>query len=370
MKRIRILYTIPNFDTAGSGIALLKLASRLDKDRFEPMIVCLHDRGSLFKAVQESGMPVFIHPYLCDLKPRMRFIGHVMRTASFFRKTKADIIYSYHYAPNPSEAFAAKLAGKKFVYVKKNMGWKGGSYNQWRIRSWLSDAIVAQNSDMMSQFFPGMRKAQLLSIGVDLEEFHPRVPDVALRQELGIPEGRRIVLCVANLAPKKGIDHLLRGFANINGGPDAQLVIVGKNDNELWEPTISLVRDLDIESRVTFTGKRMDVSRFFSIADVFILPSTGDEGAPIAVQEAMASGVPVITTDTPGNRDQVKGFPEQMIPPSDPDSIGVALLRMLMLDPRTRQNVVDRQLGNVRLNYSLEQEVKRHEELYTRLMGR
>lgn len=369
MKRIRILYTIPNFDTAGSGIALLKMASRLDKNLFEPMIVCLHDRGSLFNSVRESGIPFFIHPYLCDLKPRIRFIRHVIETASFFRGTKADIVYSYHYAPNPSEVFAAKLAGKKFVYVKKNMGWKGGSYNQWRIRSWLSDAIVAQNSDMMRHFFHGMKKAQLLSIGVDTEEFHPREPDLALRRELGIPEGRRIVLCVANLAPKKGIDHLLRGFAEISVKSDTHLVIVGKNDNVLWEPTLQLVRDLDIESRVTFTGKRMDVSRFFSIADVFILPSTGDEGAPIAVQEAMASGVPVITTDTPGNRDQVRGFPEQMIPPADPDAIGEALLKMLSMDERAREKVIESQLEMVRHNYSLEEEVRGHEELYKRLAG-
>ena len=48
IHRLKILYTIPNFDTAGSGIPLLKIASSLDKNYFESNIACLLDRGELF----------------------------------------------------------------------------------------------------------------------------------------------------------------------------------------------------------------------------------------------------------------------------------------------------------------------------------
>ena len=52
----KILYTIPNFDTAGSGKALINIANRLDRSRFEPHICCSHDRGIFFKEVIASGI--------------------------------------------------------------------------------------------------------------------------------------------------------------------------------------------------------------------------------------------------------------------------------------------------------------------------
>ena len=55
-NKIRILYTIPNFDTAGSGIPLLKIANNLDNKYFEPQIACLHERGDLFQEVIKSGI--------------------------------------------------------------------------------------------------------------------------------------------------------------------------------------------------------------------------------------------------------------------------------------------------------------------------
>lgn len=368
MKKIRILYTIPNFDTAGSGIALMKMCTRLDKNVFEPMIVCLHDRGAYFEEVRRSGIPVHIYPYLSELKPRWNLLRNVIRISRFFRSLSPDIIFSYHYAPNFSEALAAKLAGCKFAYVKKNMGWEGPSRNQWKIRTWLSDAITVQNTDMMKSFFPGNGKARLVSIGVDQEEFHPRLPDQHIRMELGIESGCRVIVCVANLIPKKGISFLIRGFAASAAFRDSKLIIVGQYQTMLWDETKTLMDDLSVGDRVIFTGKRSDIPAILSIADLFILPSTGDEGAPIAIQEAMSLGVPVITTDTPGNRDQLDTLKDQLIPPSDAQAITVAIDRMFSLDQERRDSIIAQQWDIIDKRYSLKEEVRQHEALYKELV--
>ena len=72
--KIRILYTIPNFDTAGSGVPLLKIATSLDTNYFEPQIACLHDRGELFQDIRESGIKV----HLIDLYKNARPIISMM----------------------------------------------------------------------------------------------------------------------------------------------------------------------------------------------------------------------------------------------------------------------------------------------------
>lgn len=369
MKKIRILYTIPNFDTAGSGIALMKMCTRLDREVFEPMIVCLHDKGPYFEEVRKSGIPVHIYPYLSDLKPRLKMLGNVLRIARFFRNLAPDIIFSYHYAPNFTEVLAAKLAGCKFAYVKKNMGWFGPSRNQWKIRTLLSDAITVQNTDMMKSFFPGNNKARLVSIGVDQEEFHPRLPDATLKAELGLEPESKIIMCVANLIPKKGIDFLLRGFASSESIRQSTLIIVGNNKTMLWDQTTKLMKELGITDRVLFAGKCPDIPRFLSIADLFILASTGDEGAPIAIQEAMAIGIPVITTDTPGNRDQLDSLPKQLIQPSDAAAITEAIDRMIELSHDERHAIIALQWDIIDKRYSLKEEVRQHEKLYKSLIN-
>jgi len=369
MRKTRIVYTIPNFDTAGSGIALLKMATRLDRTRFDPVIVCLHDRGRLFETVRRSGIPVHVYPYLTPQHPRWRFPFRILRIATFFRSLRPDIVFSYHYAPDISEAIAARIAGARFVYIKKNMGWHGPSRRQWRIKTWLSHAITVQNGDMIDLFFKGDAKARIISIGVDQDEFRPTSPDPTLREELFPGVDDHIVLCVANLIPKKGISDLLKGFAACRSRAHARLVVVGNYDTPLWAETVRLMEALELVGRVLFTGKRDDVPRFLSIADLFILASTGDEGAPIAIQEAMASGVPVVTTRTPGNREQLQELPAQLVPPGAPEAISEAIDRFLSISPAERRAIVDRQLDIIDRRYSLHQEVRRHEELYSELVN-
>ena len=62
-RKRRILFTIPNFDTAGSGKALLNIASRLDNNLFEPHIACLHNKGDYFSVVESSGIPIHIFKF-------------------------------------------------------------------------------------------------------------------------------------------------------------------------------------------------------------------------------------------------------------------------------------------------------------------
>lgn len=370
MDRIKICYTIPNFDTCGSGIALMKLIMGLDRSVFEPHIVCLHDRGKYFdEVVRVSGVPVHIYPYLArSFRPLYFLFRECWRISRFFRREGFDIVFSYHYGNDYSEAIAAKLAGKRFLYVKKNMSWTGSSHNGWLIKTFLADAITVQNSDMLKTFFRNMSKARLLSIGVDTDEYHPRAVDTALKGELGLKGDMRVILCVANIIPKKGINFLLEGFAALPERDRYRLIIVGDCNHELGHKMISLSQELGIGDLVLFTGKRFDVHRFYSIADLFILPSTGNEGAPIAIQEAMASGVVVITTDTPGNRDQLSCLPNQLIEPNSASAITNALHVFLNISTSERASIVAIQQNAVDDRFSLKAEISNHESLYKEIM--
>ncbi len=368
-SKIKIIYTIPNFDTCATGMAMMKLVEKLDRDKFEPVVVCLHNRGERFKLVENSGIEYHIFPYLTPLRPIFKLIYGVVKTALFFRKLKADIVFSYHYSSDYSEALAARLVGAKFAYIKKNMGWQGPSYNQWKIKTFMSNLITVQNTDMMKMFFNGNKRAKLISLGVDLNEFKKSNVDLNLLEELNLDQNDKLLLCVANIIPKKGIDYLLRAFDEFaNSNNNWKLIIVGDYENELGKLLISEFNDLIEKNKVKFTGKRYDVSRFYSIADLFILPSTENEGAPVAIQEAMASKVLVLTTNTPGNRDQLSVLPDQLFDPKSETEILNILNKFKVLDSNELNVRIEIQLDFVKKNYSLENEIDQHQMEYLNLM--
>tara|TARA_B100000214_G_C23699208_1_gene504466 strand:+ start:104 stop:478 length:375 start_codon:yes stop_codon:yes gene_type:complete len=117
--KIKILYTIPNFDTAGSGKALLNIASRLDKEKFEPHIACLHDKGEFFKVVKASKIPVHIFNYMAPMNSRFQGLKSCFKIARKFREIAPQIIHSFNYSSDYSEALSAKIARIPWIYTKK-----------------------------------------------------------------------------------------------------------------------------------------------------------------------------------------------------------------------------------------------------------
>ena len=88
-----------------------------------------------------------------------------------FKEISPDIIHSYNYAADYTEPLAARMAGIKWIYTKKNMSWKGPSYRGWRLRTFLANGIIAQNSDMIRDFFYNNKKAKLIPMGIDIDEY-------------------------------------------------------------------------------------------------------------------------------------------------------------------------------------------------------
>ena len=123
--KLKILFTIPNFDTAGSGKALLNIATRLDKEIFEPHIACLHDKGDYFQVVKESKIPVHIFNYFVPMNSRVKGLVGCYNIAKKFKEINPQIIHSFNYSSDYSEAISAKLSRIPWVYTKKEyeLGW-------------------------------------------------------------------------------------------------------------------------------------------------------------------------------------------------------------------------------------------------------
>jgi glycosyltransferase involved in cell wall biosynthesis len=123
---------------------------------------------------------------------------------------------------------------------------------------------------------------------------------------------------------------------------DSRLIIVGdfaatERDIAAKRVLAALIRDRQVETRVTLTGYVPDIREYLAIADVFVLPSLR-EGMPQSVLEAMAMGKPVVATNIRGCREEVvDGVTGHLVPVRQPEALAEALGRILSSPETARQ---------------------------------
>ena len=368
---IRVLFTIPNFDTAGSGKALLNIAARLDKQRFEPHILCGHDRGSFFKTVEASGLPVHVFEYTSPMRPVIKGLQSCWSTSRKIKAIDPDIVHSFHYSADYSEALAARMAGRRWVYTKKNMSWGGSSKNAWSLRSLLAARIVIQNTEMADRFFANSKgKTSLIPRGVDTGEFSRESTNGTSSN------AKRTVICVANLVPVKGVEVLIEAFNAACSGSsksDWRLKIVGDNQNKYGSWLKQKYEPLIRSQQLVFTGKVSDVKAELESSEIFVLPTLREgrmEGSPVSLLEAMSMGLIMLGSEVPGIVDQLKPLGEDhLFEPGNIPMLASKLRTHMEMLPECKKRLSERIRAYCRSNWDISLEVARHESLYLEMFG-
>lgn len=147
----------------------------------------------------------------------------------------------------------------------------------------------------------------------------------ALRQELGLQDDRFLVLTMAKLMHRKGLDLLLAAFAQL-ADPRAVLAIAGSGPEE--QNLRALATQLGLGNRARFLGHRDDTGDLLAAADLFVLPSRA-EGLGVAALEALAAARPVLATRVGGLAEVVvDGRCGMLVPPEDVPALAAAMQRL------------------------------------------
>lgn len=377
MSPAAVLYTLPNFITAGSGLLLYHIATHLDRDRYAPT-VCVAQKADapLEQRLAEAGIEVFEAPFTTDARPLVHLRRRCRRAAEAFRARQQGrepwaIWHSFHYLDDYTEPLVARAAGcPNWVFTKKSMSWNRRS---WWLRSQLAKGIAAQNRDMIERFFVGRlrKKVSYVPSGVDIERYVP--PEVPRTDN---PETFRVG-CVAHLLPVKGQVHLVEALARWSTRTDApspRLVLAGRADDPTYADEIRRrITAHGLEGAVELAGAIDEIPRFLHGLDAFVLPSLGRgrmEGCPVALLEAMSAGLPCIASNIPGSRDVIEhGTSGLLVPPEDPDALAAALEQLRSsADLRHRLGMAARR--RCVEQFSTRHEADRYMELYDRILER
>jgi glycosyltransferase involved in cell wall biosynthesis len=176
------------------------------------------------------------------------------------------------------------------------------------------DAVWVLNEDDRRQLHAAapdvdVRLMKSCGVGCDLESFYPAsvAHRESLRAEFGFPAGSHVFAYIGRNTAAKGFDLTVRAFLRLaRENPSARLLLAGGGDT-MHKPGLTTAEQQELmkSSQVVDLGFCDDVERCIAAADVMVLPSRR-EGMPVAIMEALAMGVPVITRDVCGCRDVVR----------------------------------------------------------------
>jgi glycosyltransferase involved in cell wall biosynthesis len=172
-------------------------------------------------------------------------------------------------------------------------------------------------------FFPCQEKAVVVGNGVDTNKFY-LLDRQSARQALNLGPDRKILISIGGLTERKGFHRIIRVLPQLmDRFPDILMIIVGGGSVEgNNEPALRrLVSELKLEDSVFFAGAQThdQLCRWLNAADVFCL-ATSNEGWANVFLEAMACGLPVVTTDVGGNREVVCSEEVGILVPFDDDN--------------------------------------------------
>jgi glycosyltransferase involved in cell wall biosynthesis len=173
--------------------------------------------------------------------------------------------------------------------------------------------------------------------GFDPAEFDPGRRDrdgAAARDAWHIPRDAVVLCMVANELPRKGYDVVLRAVAE-QGDPRLHVVLAGSADPSGYD---RLVESLRLNGRVHYVGQQSDVGRLHAASDAFVLP-TKYEAFCLAIIEALASGLPVITTSVPGAGDVITHGANGLIQHYPEDHVELARLLDIVADDDSRRKL-------------------------------
>jgi len=359
-KKIRILFTISNFNTAGSGKVIYDLVQGLDKDIFEVEIACQSKSGAFFKTIEALGVPIHIVATKTSYKPYYNLLFRIFSVSKFLKRQKYDIIHSWQWSSDWTEVLAAKLSGIKWMYTKKAMGFES---RHWRIKSYLSDFIVTINNDMQ-KYFPNKKAQALIPLGIDTEYYSSE----HFKKESGSPDSRFRIITVANLVPVKGIEVLIQALFEIQD-KRFELTILGDHNNAYGKEMIALVKKLGMDDQVQFAGKQLDVRPYIVNSNLYVIPTVGKgEGMPMALVEAMCMEIPVLGSNISGVNFVLKEFPNLLFEAGNIEALANKIKYISDLNEASKVALGKSLRTYCETHFFMNKFIKTHQELYKRIV--
>ncbi|UCG52469.1 MAG: glycosyltransferase [Candidatus Latescibacterota bacterium] len=351
---------------------LYDLVKRIDRGHFRVVVCCLKQGGYFKDAFVDLRVPF----YEGLLKHKYDVLAYP-RLLRLLRRENIDLVYTLPHPNSVLLSAVARFTGRVRRVVVSIHG-TGSPSGGKMVRGYLKPVLggvdrfiaVAQahRRYLIESESLDARRVVVIYNGVDVEKYRPGEPNPSLQSSLGIKNGERVITTVSSLNRYKGIDVLLRAASPVcREFDDIRFVIVGGGPERDALETLSA--ELGLTDRVIFTGIRTDVDDILRLSDLFVLPSR-TEAFPNVVLEAMASGLPVVSTDVGSVAELVEEGKSGLRVPSENVDELCGAIRSLLVDATKAKSFGKRGRAIVEDNFRLEGMCHERERLFEELLCR
>ena len=339
----KILLLGANLAQGGAQAVLMNLAAWIHQQKVPVVAAFMYDRDGLASEWQAA------HPFpvMCldawqrggsDLRRMIKFTTGWLRLVGWMRRERFSAILTFTHDMNLVGLPAAWLAGIPCRYASHHNRYPSLTASRIRLHRWIMNSWIALGLVAVSRF----TQAEAVAEGIDPKRVividngvAPLKPDAAqasaLRNEMLAPAGTRLVLSVGRLVPQKAQQVLIQAAEIvIRSFPWTRFVIAGEGPER--EALQSQIAQSGLGEGVRLLGARTDIPELLAASDLFVL-SSSSEGMPVALLEAMASGLAVVTTRVGGMPDVISdGETGILVPPQDPFALAGAICKVLQDD--------------------------------------
>lgn len=321
-EKRKVAVVLPYFGPGGAEKMVAQLVSALDQEQLEPEVFCVYGQplnNHLEKMLLERNIPIH---YIGKKKGfSLSAMFRLFRALDTFAP---DVVHTHQYACVYT-ALWPLLRKKPFLHTfhtlpeVENKRLIRRLLTRYLVRAGIMTpvAISAENRRMIAAYYGiASDRVPVVPNPVDVQRFTSAAK---------IPDGVFRFITAGRFSAVKNQKMMFRAFAAfLSEGFEGRLVLLGKGEEEANLRV--LADDLQIADRIDYAGYVPNVEDYLANADVFLL-SSHYEAQPLSILEAMAAGLPIISTDVGGVRDIVtdNGI---LVPPGDTDAMAQAMVQL------------------------------------------
>lgn len=294
-----LLHVFSTFVPAGPEMRTVRLINALGP-RYRHSILAIDGRTDARHELDGSAQV----DILASL-PKAGSLQTLRALRALLRDLAPDLVLSYNWGAFDS-VFASCSLGRARKHLHHEDGFNADEADSFKGRRvWTRRLLLPRVGKVVvpSHLLQGIARQHwklredrvaLFPNGIDLESFGARDGNPELRKQLGIDRETPVIGFVGHLRPVKNTQRLLRSFAALQHAPQPALVMLGEGEERGAIEALSA--KLGIEDRVKLVGHQSETPPWYRLMDLFAI-SSDSEQMPVALLEAMASSLPVVSTD-------------------------------------------------------------------------
>jgi glycosyltransferase involved in cell wall biosynthesis len=340
VRPIKVVHIMPQIGVGGAEGQLYELITHSDPSSVQHEVLYYSDTRDevMLERYRSGGINFSRIP-----RNRKRPIRFLRDLSNAIRQSQPDIVHCWLISSNFWGRLAAIWAGVKHIIV----AWR--SRNIWKslgmkiceklttnkvhhtANSFACASYIAEKLGISSNRFT------VIYNGIDLDKYGIDVDRRQIFSGISIPDGAKIVTMVGRLGPEKNYPMLLRVAQKAKlKGLSAHFLIVG--GGRMYDKLNEMARQLDVLDIVHFMGIRIDIPQVLAASDIFMF-TTNFEGFPNALLEAMAAGLPIVSTNFAGVDELVQNGITGLIVPCDDANAAYDCLHSYIDNPAAAKTV-------------------------------